>query len=83
MTKKRSKRTALPRLTVLAYSRRDLQRFVDSCELLAARVLDLEAQVQRLSAQTDRLTCAGRRRARPATGRAGDGPTEEGEAHAL
>lgn len=54
--KRRTKgKTALPRLTVLAYSRLELQRFSAAAESVAAAARDLVYLVGVLSAQVDRL----------------------------
>lgn len=51
---KRKKGTTLPRLTVLAYSRRDLLAFVSAVEALRHLVEDLRAEVATLKAKRAR-----------------------------
>lgn len=60
----RSKRpkTRLPRVTLLAYSKRDLDRFCHSVEALTAAALDLERLNARLEEQVQRLTMRQRKR---------------------
>lgn len=60
---KRKKRTALPRVTLLAYSRRDLLAFAESVETLRLLVADLRAVAANLAIAGVAL---GRRRAGPA-----------------
>jgi hypothetical protein len=48
----KKKRTALPRVTLLAYSRRDLLAFVESVEALRLLVDDLRAVARDLSNAT-------------------------------
>jgi hypothetical protein len=47
--RKASKRAALPRVTVLAYSRRDLALFVETFDRMQSLVNNLTVQVERLS----------------------------------
>ncbi len=51
------KRQRLPRVTVLAYSAQDLQRFANSVEQLTTAALTLTSLVGALRDQVDRLTC--------------------------
>jgi hypothetical protein len=47
--KRKPKRSSLPRVTVLAYSRRDLAAFVERIDALINVVNDLRLQVDRLT----------------------------------
>lgn len=53
---KRKKATSLPRLTVLAMSRKELTAFVTSIEFMRCQVNNLADEVARLRDLVDRLT---------------------------
>jgi hypothetical protein len=52
---RRKKGVRLPRLTMLAYSAQELQRFSERCEQLSASVLALVDLVGRLQMQVEKL----------------------------
>jgi hypothetical protein len=53
--KSKKSKASLPRVTLMAYSRRDLVRFCESVERLSLLVLDLQAGQARLEVQISRL----------------------------
>lgn len=50
----KKKRSVLPRVTVLAYNRRDLAAFAQAVEALGLHVRDLQQSVQLLKQKTNR-----------------------------
>lgn len=50
------RKASLPRVSILAYSRRDLERFSHAVESLTANVLDLERLCKNLEEQVHVLT---------------------------
>lgn len=66
MPKRRTTRqTRLPRLTLLAWSRRDLLAFVEAVNALTFRVHDLNDLVERLGAEVLSLSARKLRNKRP------------------
>lgn len=57
---KRKKKAALPRLTLLAYSRSDLQRLSDAAEQLITAAHDIDRALDRLEALVARSEAAKR-----------------------
>jgi hypothetical protein len=55
MAGRRKRERPLPRLTLLAYSRAELQRFSDAAELVAAAARELPELMQRLRVAVDVL----------------------------
>lgn len=62
----RRRKTSLPRVSILCYNRRDLERFALAVEALSARTLDLERICTDLAAEVDRLKAAPGRKRRQA-----------------
>jgi len=54
MSKRRKHRTALPRLTVMAWDRRQLAAFLDSVEKLSYLTVELANQLDRVKAISPR-----------------------------
>lgn len=75
----KKRRVSLPRVSILAYSRRDLERFSHACESLSAQVLDLERLMRNLEEQVNRLRGTGSKRRKAESAADHSAPATKGD----